>query len=369
VHEMLSLILLSLLCTFALVVLSNYKRPRKYQNKNILIIGGTSGLGLSLALKLSNHNNVSVTGRRTFDTAYLPLRFIRMDIMQGCIELAEYDAVFYCAGYAVAKYFVDLEWEEIVNDFSVNYFGAVRVLRMLAGCGKRDGEEKVMKRDQNGSASHRNDRADCDGEEKVVKRDQNGSASHRNDQAGYDEHSTSCTTALSTSPFRAALRVMHRGSAITNNRSQRTIKPRDIVLIGTPLAFFAVPGYAAYSPSKSALYNLFLTIQPELRKLNIYLYFYIMSTTKTPGYDRENITKPAFTKRIETWTEETGVDERSDRLLDGMAGCSVVTSDWLVEIMRGNMECGVKGVVMGWIGSIIFLFYRRYMNYLFMHEK
>lgn len=318
---MLRNILFNLLCTFASIVVNRYKRPRKYQNKNILVIGGTSGLGLSLALKLSNHNYVTVTGRSTFDVTYLPLRFIRMDVTLGCTDLEEYDVVFYCAGYAVAKYFVDLEWDEVMREFDVNYFGALRMLRTLAGC---------------------------------------------------DRHtSTRDAGAQDESLFSAAVRVGRRGDVITraDTHAGHITKPRDVVLIGTPLTFFSLPGYAAYSPSKSALYNLFSTVRPELSKMKINLYFYILSTTKTRGYDTENITKPEFTKQIEMWTDETCVDERSDRLLNGMAWSNVVTSDCLVELMRGNMECGIRGIVIGWVGSIVLFFYRRYLNYLFMHEK
>lgn len=293
------LILLNhILSLLAIFITTKRGKKKKYRNKRILIIGGTSGLGLSLAFKLSNFNKVIVTGRKYFDTSLLPFDYERMDVKSESevkkifakYNSESFDAVFFCAGYAVVKYFKDIKWEEIRDEFEVNYFGALRVLKCLIETSRDNNEQARGLQSQD-----------------------------------------------------------------TKNNDKR-----DFIMIGTPLTFFPIGGYSAYSPSKSALYNFFCTIRPEIREINFY--FYILSSTKTRGYSRENEEKPSYTKKIEGCTFEVSPDERSDALLNAMRSKSVICSDWMVHLMRGNMECGFLEMVFGWAGGLIFWGFKKFRD-------
>lgn len=259
------------------LIISNLDvKKTKYENKKILIIGGTSGLGLSLALKLSEMNDVTVSGRRDFDTQYLPLEYLKMDVTKEITFSDEFDVIFYCTGYANVKRFDDLKIDEFRDQFEVNYFGVVKTLKCLLDVAKRKK------------------------------------------------------------------------------------KPVDFVMIGSTLTFFSIPGYSAYSPSKSALFDLFSELKYEMRSRNIFLYFYILSSTKTPGYDKENRTKPFITKKIENLTDEVDVDSRADTLLAGMKYSHTVSSDntaWLLK----NIPWNLKELINGLIIRFYMFYYSRIM--------
>lgn len=276
----LSQFLIQLICIF---YCTKEDTKKKYKNKKIIIIGGTSGLGLSLALKLSNWNDVTITGRRQFNDKYLPVKFLKMDVQKIIKIDNNYDVIFYCAGYAVSKYFDHLDMNEIKDEFEVNYFGAVKVLKTI---------------------------------------------------------------------------INERENKNNNNEFKcRDNRKLDFILIGSPLSFFTLPGYSAYSPTKSALFCLFSTIRPEMKLKNIEMYFYILSTTMTSGYLKENITKPKITMQIENIGSIASADERADTLLTGMLHNHIIYSDLLVFLMKINIDSWIVTVIHSLIIKFFYQFY------------
>lgn len=99
--------------------------------KNILIIGGTKGIGLELANKLSEGNNVTVVARQHSDALNSNIKFHPTDVLNQSFNYTEdtLDALVYCPGTINLKPFNRLTEEDFLVDFKVNLLGAVKVIQ------------------------------------------------------------------------------------------------------------------------------------------------------------------------------------------------------------------------------------------------
>lgn len=66
-----------------------------------------------------------------------------------------------------------------------------------------------------------------------------------------------------------------------------------IVLCSSALGYMGMAGYATYSPSKFAICGLAETLRNELMPYNIRFSLVFPADTATPGFEKENETKPA----------------------------------------------------------------------------
>ncbi len=106
---------------------------------NCLIVGGSSGLGLSLAGMLSGGYNVYVTGRR--DPHRDHLKFITLDLSQSdgllsrvqvaLMELPTIDLLIYAAGFYQEGSITDLSVEQICEMLNVGLVAALYITREL----------------------------------------------------------------------------------------------------------------------------------------------------------------------------------------------------------------------------------------------
>ncbi|KAI1412945.1 NAD(P)-binding protein [Hypoxylon sp. FL1857] len=78
-------------------------------------------------------------------------------------------------------------------------------------------------------------------------------------------------------------------------------EPKHLIFTSSVLAFFPVLGYGPYTPAKSALRGLADTLVQELemypQKVKVHVIY--PASIGSPGFERENRTKPAVTKMIE----------------------------------------------------------------------
>lgn len=72
----------------------------------------------------------------------------------------------------------------------------------------------------------------------------------------------------------------------------------NIVMVTSTLGALGVVGYASYCPAKFAVNGLAHVLTSELGPHNIRISLAYPPDTKTPGYERENLTKPPDTKEI-----------------------------------------------------------------------
>lgn len=104
-------------------------------NKNYLVAGGSSGIGLSLVNKLSEEGHHVLVISRTAQTlshlpnvVHLQKDLLTDDVLEG--ELPEaLDGLAYCPGSINLKPFRSLKTEAFLADFQINVLGAVKVLQ------------------------------------------------------------------------------------------------------------------------------------------------------------------------------------------------------------------------------------------------
>ncbi|OTB17899.1 hypothetical protein K445DRAFT_315641 [Daldinia sp. EC12] len=78
-------------------------------------------------------------------------------------------------------------------------------------------------------------------------------------------------------------------------------EPKHLIFTSSVLAFFPVVGYGPYTPAKSALRGLADTLVQELEAYpqNVKIHVVYPASIGSPGFERENKTKPGVTKMIE----------------------------------------------------------------------
>ncbi|KAI8963517.1 3-ketodihydrosphingosine reductase tsc-10 [Daldinia sp. FL1419] len=78
-------------------------------------------------------------------------------------------------------------------------------------------------------------------------------------------------------------------------------EPKHLIFTSSVLAFFPVVGYGPYTPAKSALRGLSDTLVQEVEAYpqNVKIHVVYPASIGSPGFDRENRTKPGVTKMLE----------------------------------------------------------------------
>jgi len=105
------------------------------ENKNILIIGGSSGIGLALAEHLAPHNTIYVASRSGESVQHLNVQHIAFDATQEELDVSRLPEVLhgfvYCPGSINLRPFKGLTVEAFQSDFELNVLGAVRSLKSV----------------------------------------------------------------------------------------------------------------------------------------------------------------------------------------------------------------------------------------------
>ena len=113
------------------------------KNKNILIIGGSSGIGLALANLLSPSNNIYIASRSSDNLTGLNVNHLPFDAISDSLDTTllpeKLDGFVYCPGSINLRPFKGLSVEAFEKDFQINVTGAINslknVLRHLSASG------------------------------------------------------------------------------------------------------------------------------------------------------------------------------------------------------------------------------------------
>ena len=113
------------------------------KNKNILIIGGSSGIGLALANLLSPSNNIYIASRSSDNLTGLNVNHLPFDATSDSLDTTllpeKLDGFVYCPGSINLRPFKGLSVEAFEKDFQINVTGAINslknVLRHLSASG------------------------------------------------------------------------------------------------------------------------------------------------------------------------------------------------------------------------------------------
>jgi NAD(P)-dependent dehydrogenase (short-subunit alcohol dehydrogenase family) len=118
------------------------------ENKNILIIGGSSGIGLALAELLASNNNIYVASRSNENVKHLNVQHITFDATQEELDTSELPdhlhGFVYCPGSINLRPFKGLKLDAFQSDFEINVLGAVRSLKSVLGYLSASGDAAVV---------------------------------------------------------------------------------------------------------------------------------------------------------------------------------------------------------------------------------
>ncbi|KAJ9154853.1 3-ketodihydrosphingosine reductase gsl-3 [Pleurostoma richardsiae] len=121
-------------------------------------------------------------------------------------------------------------------------------------------------------------------------------------------------------------------------------EPRHLVFTASVLALYAIVGYAPYSPSKWAVRGLADTLAQEVMlypRTPVRVHVVYPGTILSPGFEREQRTKPDVTLHLERDDPKQTPDEVASRAIAGLeAGRHFVTVGLLGEMMRWGVMGG-----------------------------
>lgn len=104
-------------------------------SKNILLIGGSRGIGLAMAQELSKENNVFIASRSNEQLAHINVTHIPFDATTEELDLSlvpdEVHSFCYCPGSINLKPFKMISLDIFEQDMQLNFFSLVRVVKSV----------------------------------------------------------------------------------------------------------------------------------------------------------------------------------------------------------------------------------------------
>ena len=98
--------------------------------KNILVIGGSKGIGKAIITNLVEENHVYNVSRTSTDFSHNNLTHFSLDILTDELpEIDKIDTLIYCPGSINLKPISRLKLEEFRDDFEINVVGAVKTIQ------------------------------------------------------------------------------------------------------------------------------------------------------------------------------------------------------------------------------------------------
>lgn len=103
--------------------------------KNILLIGGSYGIGLAIAQELHNGNNIFVASRTNENLAGLNVTYIPFNASTDTLDTSKLPAVIdglvYCPGSINLRPFRGLKPEAFEADLQINFISLVKVIQAI----------------------------------------------------------------------------------------------------------------------------------------------------------------------------------------------------------------------------------------------
>lgn len=98
--------------------------------KNIVIIGGSKGIGNAILRQQLESNQVHNISRKDPDILHPNLKHYSLDVLQDALpEIENIDTLIYCPGSINLKPIGSLSIDDFRNDFEINVIGAVKTIQ------------------------------------------------------------------------------------------------------------------------------------------------------------------------------------------------------------------------------------------------
>jgi NAD(P)-dependent dehydrogenase (short-subunit alcohol dehydrogenase family) len=116
--------------------LSNFLENLKVKNmKNILLIGGSYGIGLAIAKELQYENKVFIASRTYENIADMNVTHIQFDATTDTLDMSKLpeaiDGLVYCPGSINLRPFKGLKLEVFEQDLQINFISLVKVIQSI----------------------------------------------------------------------------------------------------------------------------------------------------------------------------------------------------------------------------------------------
>ena len=103
--------------------------------KNILLIGGSYGIGLAIATELQHENNIFIATRSNENLAGLKVTHIPFDAATETLDISKLPSVIdgfvYCPGSINLRPFKGLKIEAFESDLQINFISLVKVIQTV----------------------------------------------------------------------------------------------------------------------------------------------------------------------------------------------------------------------------------------------
>lgn len=113
--------------------------------KNILIVGGSKGIGNAILLQQLEKNKVYTISRTAPEMSHPNLVHYSLDVLQDALpEIEILDTLIYCPGSITLKPIGSLSIDDFRNDFEINVIGAVKVIQKYLAALKKGNQPSIL---------------------------------------------------------------------------------------------------------------------------------------------------------------------------------------------------------------------------------
>ncbi|HLF53465.1 SDR family oxidoreductase [Flavobacterium sp.] len=113
--------------------------------KNIVIIGGSKGIGNAILLQQLENNTVFNISRTAPEITHPNLKHFTLNVLQDELpEIENIDALIYCPGSINLKPIMSLSIDDFKNDFEINVIGAVKTIQKFLPALKKGNNPSIV---------------------------------------------------------------------------------------------------------------------------------------------------------------------------------------------------------------------------------
>ncbi|KAL2818965.1 hypothetical protein BDW59DRAFT_151693 [Aspergillus cavernicola] len=171
--------------------------------------------------------------------------------------------------------------------------------------------------------------------------------------------------------------VLRKWLVPINPSHQRPLPRRHLIFTCSTLAFVPIAGYAPYSPAKAAMRSLSDTLNQEIEIYNgsraskeraratpadVKIHTVFPMGILSPGFDNEQLIKPALTKQLEAADKPQTPKEVARIAIEAIErGEYLITTMFVGNLMKGSAlgpsprNSWIRDTFTGWLSNLVFL--------------